>query len=141
MISITRVENNRVTKYASFTSLEECASHAQEYNGIVYNGEYSPDLWVENGVVSVVPYIPPLVVPQVVSMRQARLALYNANLLHLVDESLASMPIEEQRVKSQIEWEYATVVDRNSPLAYGLAGALGLTDKALDNLFIEAAKL
>lgn len=83
----------------------------------------------------------PVVVPNQVSMRQARLALYNAGLLSLVDESLSLMPIEEQRVKAQIEWEYATVVDRNSALVFGLAGALGLTDEMLDNLFIEAAKL
>lgn len=81
------------------------------------------------------------VVPGAVSMRQARLALYDANLLHLVDETFALMHIEEQRVKSQIEWEFATTVQRDSALVYGLAGALGLTDEMLDDLFIKASKL
>lgn len=80
-------------------------------------------------------------IPTSVTMRQARLALFNAGLLGTVDESLALMPIEEQRKKAQIEWEYATTVDRNSALVYGLAGALGLTDEMLDDLFIKASTL
>lgn len=84
---------------------------------------------------------PPVSIPQQVSMRQARLALYDAGLLATVDESLSLMPIEEQRVKAQIEWEYATTVRRDSPLVYGLAGALGLTDEMLDDLFTLAASL
>lgn len=82
-----------------------------------------------------------VVPPSQVSMRQARLALYNAGLLALVDESISLMPIEEQRVKAQIEWEYATTVQRDSALVYGLAGALGLTDEMLNDLFIKASKL
>ena len=80
-------------------------------------------------------------IPTEVTMRQARLALYDANLLQLVDESLALMPIEEQRIKAQIEWEYSTSVQRNSSLIYGLAGALGLTDDMLDDLFLKASTL
>lgn len=80
-------------------------------------------------------------IPTVVTMRQARLALFDAGLLSLIDESIALMPIVEQREKSKIEWEYATEVKRDSALVYGLAGVLGLTDEMLDNLFIEASKL
>jgi len=54
-LSITRVENKRIAKYASFETLAECEAHATEYNGIVYEGEYSPQLWVENGEISIVP--------------------------------------------------------------------------------------
>jgi len=86
------------------------------------------------------PQSPPQI-PTVVTMRQARLALYDAGLLGTVDESLALMPIEEQRKKAQIEWEFATTVQRDSALVYGLAGALGLTDAMLDDLFIVAASL
>lgn len=84
-------------------------------------------------------YVPPI--PSIVSMRQARLALYDANLLHLVDETISLMPITEQREKSKIEWEYATEVKRDSALVYGLAGGLGLTDSMLDELFVKAATL
>lgn len=83
----------------------------------------------------------PVVIPEEVSMRQARLALFDANLLSLVDESLSLMPDPTQREKAQIEWEFSTVVSRDSALVNGLAGALSLTDEALDNLFISASKL
>ena len=83
----------------------------------------------------------PIVVPQFVSMRQARLALFDAGLLDTVNESLALMPDAAQRKKAQIEWEFATEVQRDSSLVYGLAGALGLTDSMLDELFIKASGL
>jgi len=83
----------------------------------------------------------PVIVPKSVSMRQARLALYNKGLLHLVDETISLMPIKEQREKAEIEWEFSSNVERDSFLVYGLAGGLGLTDEMLDALFIEASKL
>ena len=106
------------------------------------NTDYQTYLaWVEAGNTPE-PYVePPMPIPSTVSMRQARLALYNAGLLALVDESILLMPIEEQRVKAQIEWEFATTVQRDSALVYGLAGELGLTDEMLENLFSEASKL
>jgi len=52
MISITKVENNRVARYAEFSTLAECEAHAAEYDGIVYEWEYSPELWVENGKIT-----------------------------------------------------------------------------------------
>ena len=48
-------------------------------------------------------------------MRQARLALLQAGLLDQVETALASIPDEVQRKAAQIEWEYATTVDRGSP--------------------------
>lgn len=83
----------------------------------------------------------PIAIPSQVTMVQARLALFEDGLLSLVDESISLMPIEEQREKAKIEWEFATIVSRNSALVYGLAGALGLTDEKLDELFIKASKL
>lgn len=87
------------------------------------------------------PQEPEPYVPSVVTMVQARLALYNHNLLDLVDESISLMPIKEQREKALIEWEFSTNVRRDSFLVYGLAGALGLTDEMLNSLFIEASNL
>ena len=57
--SITKVENNRVAKFAEFSTLEECQSHADEYNGVVYEGSFSPKLYVENGVVTIVEVVEP----------------------------------------------------------------------------------
>ena len=42
---------------------------------------------------------------------------------------------------AQVEWEYATEVQRNSDLVMGLIPALGLTEQQTDELFIAAASL
>ena len=83
------------------------------------------------------PFSPPvLVVASVVTMRQARLALLAGGLLDGVNAAVAQMP-----AAAQIEWEYATSVDRNSPLVAGLAGLLALDAVELDNLFSYAASV
>lgn len=69
-----------------------------------------------------------------VTMRQARLALLTANRLDDVEAAVAQA---ERSV--QIEWEYATVVERVSPLVTALGAALGLDDAAIDALFGDAA--
>ena len=79
-------------------------------------------------------------VPQVVSMRQARLALLGAGLLSTVD---AAIDAQAEPLKSQIEieWTYATEIDRQRPTLLALAPALGLDSDDLDNLFIAASQL
>ncbi len=76
-----------------------------------------------------------------VSMRQARLALYQQGKLDTVNEIISLMPIESQRRQAEIEWEFATTVERNSSLVYGIAGGLGMTDADVDALFEQASKL
>jgi len=75
-------------------------------------------------------------VPSGVSMRQARLALKQQGLLATVQSNIDALSEE-----SQIEWEYAAVVERSSPLVASLGGALGLTEVQLDDLFKLAATL
>ena len=75
-------------------------------------------------------------VPQVITIRQARLALLAAGLLDSVEAAVAA---GDRTV--QIEWEYATELHRAWPTLLGLAGALGLTDLQVDELFIAAAQL
>lgn len=70
----------------------------------------------------------------VVTMRQARLALHGAGLLTQVNGAVAAIGGE-----AAIEWEYATTVDRNSPLVTSLATALNLSEQEIDALF-EVAK-
>lgn len=48
-------------------------------------------------------------VPQSVTMRQARLALLDLDLLSSIDEAINAMP-EPDKTKAKIEWEYAAVV-------------------------------
>lgn len=79
-------------------------------------------------------------VPQVVSMRQARLALLGAGLLANVEAALAAMPGAEGQA-ARVEWEYATEVRRDSPRVAELSAALGLTESVLDDLFLTAATL
>ena len=85
-----------------------------------------------------VPVVDP--VPEVVTMRQARLALLGAGLLAQVNTAVANMPGAEGDA-ARIEWEYAQEVRRDSPLTAGLSAALGLTDAQLNNLFTAAGAL
>jgi hypothetical protein len=80
----------------------------------------------------------PPIPPTEVSMRQARLALLGAGLLSTVNSAIAAMTGAEGEA-ARIEWEYATSVNRNSPLVSGLTGALSLTSDQLDQLFTVAS--
>lgn len=73
-------------------------------------------------------------VPQMVTMRQARLALHESGLLDTVVNAIADSSDEVLK----IEWEYARDVSRNWERLIVLATSLGLTDEQLDNLFILA---
>ena len=79
---------------------------------------------------------PPPVVPSVVSMRQARLALLEAGLLTQV-----SAAVQASGEAAIIEWEYAQELRRAHPLTQQLSDALGITEQQLDTLFTRAAQL
>jgi hypothetical protein len=78
------------------------------------------------------------VIPSVVTMRQARLALLETSKLHLVDLAIDSLP-SPQKEAAQIEWEYSGEVHRNKEFVLLLGAALGLTSEDLDNLFLLAS--
>lgn len=78
--------------------------------------------------------------PQVVTMRQARLALVQAGLLAQVNTAVAAMPGAAGDT-ARIEWEFSGTVERHRPLVQALGAALGLTDAQLDDLFRLAATL
>lgn len=84
--------------------------------------------------------IPPLPtpepVPDSVSMRQVRLQLLALGSLATVNGAIATMP-----EAAQIEWEYATEVERTNPLVPAMAGLLGWSEADTDLYFSEAAKL
>lgn len=79
-------------------------------------------------------------VPQVVTMRQARLALLGAGLLPQVDAAIAALP-SPQKEAALIEWEYSQEVQRNKPFVQALGASLGLTSDQLDDLFLLASTL
>lgn len=74
-------------------------------------------------------------VPQIVTMRQGRLALHEAGLLASVDSIIAS-----QTEDIKITWEYSSELERDNPMIESMKGLLGLTDQELDALFIAASK-
>lgn len=77
-------------------------------------------------------------VPAAVTMRQARLALLDLELLNSIDEAINTMS-EPDKTKAKIEWEYAAVVERNSDWVSDLGHQLGLSDTQIDDLFRLAA--
>ena len=80
-------------------------------------------------------YIEPELTPQVITMRQARLQLLEVGLL---DDVEALVALDR---KSQIEWEYANEVYRQSPLVDLVKEAMSLTDEQIDDMFLSASKL
>ena len=83
---------------------------------------------------------PPVVIPTVVTMRQARLAMLDAGILTSVSNAITAMtgPTGEA---ARIEWEYSPTLKRDHPLVASLSAALGLSSAQLDELFTVAAGL
>lgn len=79
---------------------------------------------------------PPVQRPDRVTPYQARIALLNAGLLESVNTAVAAAP---ESVK--LAWEYATTVERESPMIAALAETLAITPEQLDQLFIAAAQV
>ena len=77
----------------------------------------------------------PVFVPQQVTMRQARLELLSRDFLSGVNAVIAVAGRG-----AQIEWEYASTVDRDNPVIAAVQQRQGMTDEQIDDLFREAAK-
>jgi len=75
-------------------------------------------------------------VPQVVTRRQALLALLAAGKLDAVELQLQNAPRAVQ-----IAWSEAGTFERTNPLIEALAPQVGLTEADIDALFAEAAEL
>ena len=78
-------------------------------------------------------------VPQVVSMRQARLALLDAGLLSQIPIAIDQLEGDD-KLRAEIEFEYGAIVERNSPTLSAVLLALGQTEEQIDTLFWEASK-
>ena len=75
-------------------------------------------------------------VPNSISMRKARLQLLSMNLLDAVNSQISTMS-----QAAQIEWEYATEVERDNPLVLALQTSLSMSDSDMDLFFIQAGEL
>jgi hypothetical protein len=82
------------------------------------------------------PPAPPTPVPEAVSPRQIRQALTQFGLRETIEASVAG---GDQNAKDW--WQYATVFERKHPMVLGMAQALGVTEKQLDDLWILAGTL
>lgn len=80
-------------------------------------------------------------VPEVITPRQAKIALLQAGLLDDVEAGIAAIPDETTRRIAQVEWEYAQEVRRDWPLLNDVAAAIGLTAEQVDELFQAAARI
>ena len=82
---------------------------------------------------------PPIIVTitQVVTMRQARLALLQSGLLTTVETAIVNGTDEAMK----IEWEYAAEVRRDWASLVTLTESLGMTSTELDSLFTIASTL
>lgn len=93
-------------------------------------------IWLAEGGVPLPSTPPTVLIPQIVTMRQARLALLAAGLLDAVE-----VAISEAGPAARIEWEYAQEVQRHYGLVPLMAAALDMTDTQIDILFVQAAAL
>ena len=84
------------------------------------------------------PYIPPLPpVPQQVPMWTVRTVLQNDGLFDQINTIIAGST--DQALKNV--WEYGNFADRNSVAINTIAYTLGLTEKQVDQMFIDANNL
>lgn len=79
------------------------------------------------------------VVPQSVTMRQARVTLIESGLIDSVEAAIDAIQDAAQRKIARATWDCSSEVQRRQPLVLMLAPAIGLSSSDLDNLFILAA--
>jgi hypothetical protein len=108
--------------------------------GAVQCPDYAGIDWTYDGANWTAPSPFSTLAPQVVTMRQARLALLAEGKLNDVETAIESLP-SPQKEAAKIEWEYSTEVRLDSELVKQLAPGLGLDDAALETLFTQAATL
>jgi hypothetical protein len=82
----------------------------------------------------------PIVIPQIVSMRQAREALIRRGYFKTVDDHIKAMAAPEGDI-ARNEWDYSQTVERTRPLTLAMGDLLALDAAAMDELFQFAATL
>ena len=134
-----RIEPGQVTK----TQIKCVSYHPTQIDVLRADAaELGTDLTAHEATLTdwVASYVPPppepIQVPQIVTIRQAKLALLQAGLLDDVDAAVA----QADRA-TQIEWEYATEVRRGWQTLLTIQAELGLSGQQVDDLFIVAASL
>ncbi len=93
-----------------------------------------------NGAFTPAPPAPP-VVPQEITMRQAREVLIRAGLIDSVTPMLEAITEPLERAIAINYWERSNTVQRRNPFVLTLGPALGLNAAQIDALFIQGAAL
>ena len=130
------IESGTVTNMALVSSAE----FAQSQGWIVSETAKIGDSYDAETGEFTTPEPPPSSIPQVVTMRQARLALLQQGLLASIQPAIDALD-EPHRSAANIEWEYSQTVERTRPFVLTLGEELELTDDDLDALFTLAATL
>lgn len=78
------------------------------------------------------------VIPSVVTMAQAKLALLYAGLFEAAEQYINDLP-EPLKSAALIEWNHRQTLEREHPLVGQVADGLGLTEQQLDDLFLDAS--
>lgn len=81
------------------------------------------------------------VIPDVVTMRQARLALLQMGKLDDAEAAIAAIEDESLRRAAQIEWGYAHEIARGHPIVQQVAATLEISDADMDAFFTLAGGL
>ena len=126
--SLGWIEFNDGTINQEITEIPFWGLNAESAWQIAYNEAHQP------------PTPSPITIPTQVSMRQARLALFQDGLLYQVQTAIDAMA-EPAKTTTQISWDYATAINRDDDLVIQLSAQLGLTSDDLDALFTLAATL
>jgi hypothetical protein len=111
---------------------------AQENGWIPAQGSSIGDLWDGESFTKPEPVV---VVPQVVTRRQAKQALLLADKLSLVQPAIDAILDPTQRALIQIEWDESLEFERTRPSLIAMGTAIGLDSAGIDALFITAATL
>lgn len=139
------VENNTIRDVCSGNPSELyhpdiAAFYSTEVEDHITNGATLVDsIWTNLEIIYTndIPVTEPTpIVPTSLTMRQARLVLHQNNLLTTVE---AAVDAADRSV--QIEWEFATTIERTWPTLIQLSKALSLTPEQLDDLFITGSTL
>jgi hypothetical protein len=127
------IQNDRIAATATYayqpTGNEQAVIDQPEGFDVERMGEYV----YADGVLSIA-------VPQIVTMRQARLALLQSGHYATVVDYITGMT-GDAGIAARVTWEYSTTVERYMPLTIQLKGILGLTDLETDELYLLANTL
>jgi hypothetical protein len=81
-------------------------------------------------------------IPVSVSMKSARKALILAGIpMATINAAFDAIPDATQKELAKVDWEFSSVVRRDSPLVASMASALGLSSAEVDGLFVAASQI